>query len=236
MEAWVYPNWPAPNNIKALTTLKSLPLVTRQESGIQIDEAQLSELRKTHALPEAAPHWLLQQHGTTIFNPNQSSEALPQADGFFANTAGDVGVILTADCLPVLFCDKKGAEFAAVHAGWRGLKDGILNKALEKFQASHDDIYVWFGPAIGPKAFEVGEEVLDAFCRENPLYRKSFIEHKPGKWLANLVEMGKTQLSSIPSNHFFQSEDCTYSDPDRYFSYRRSKDKGRMATLIWRET
>lgn len=234
-KSWIYPSWPAPKNVKALMTLKHLPIALRNEQGLSIDESALNSLRQEVKLPVGQPCWLLQKHGTQIVQNPSYQKKLPEADGFFSNQAGQIGVVLTADCLPVLMCNQAGTEVAALHAGWRGLKEGILEKALALFSAPHETIYVWFGPAIGPQSFEVGEEVFEGYCQQNPLYEKGFTALKKGKWLADLYQLGKIQLSSILPQHFFGGEACTYSDPERFFSYRRSKDSGRMATMIWLE-
>ncbi len=143
---------------------------------------------------------------------------------------------MTADCLPVLFCNKAGSQVAAAHAGWRGLLDGILENTLAKFSDDPESILVWMGPAIGPTAFEVGQEVYEAFCAQQPSAQSAFKKTgQDGKWLANLYALASLRLKQRGIRNIYGGEFCTFSDEERFFSYRRDGVCGRQASCIWLE-
>lgn len=211
-----------------------------------------------------APVWLEQVHSTRVLvldgldrlahsdnldnsdNLNRSNKANRSditsvsdcvADAVYTRTAGQVCTIMTADCLPVVFCDKHGREVASAHAGWRGLCHGILEETLRHFSAKPDDIFVWLGPAIGPSQFEVGTDVRDAFMQHDAAASDAFSLQPNGKYLANLYQLAaqRLQAAGILPAHISGGEYCTMSDPQNFFSYRRDGQTGRMATLIWFE-
>ncbi len=140
---------------------------------------------------------------------------------------------MTADCLPILLCDRAGTQVAAVHAGWRGLAGGVVEAAVTAMDAP--DLMAWMGPAIGPQAFEVGADVLQAFTEGLGGCRDEFTPSGEGRWLADLYRLARAVLSRVGVDDIYGGDYCTYSDSERFFSYRRDGQTGRMATLIWRE-
>ena len=203
------------------------------------------------ALP-SAPLWLTQVHGIEVMDADVACKVdvinnvtAPQADGSFSQQAGRVLSVMTADCLPVLMCDAAGKQLAALHAGWRGLCHGILEAGIAKFTniSADNPLYAYLGPAIGPQAFEVGAEVRDAFLQTTTNAAQCFtaqanIDAQPNsngqKYLADLQQLARLRLRQAGVQHIYALPHCTYSQPDKYFSYRRESVTGRMASLIWR--
>jgi YfiH family protein len=140
---------------------------------------------------------------------------------------------MTADCMPVLFCDRAGATVAAVHAGWRGLAAGVLEETLKAIRVDTGKVLAWLGPAIGPGAYEVGEEVRQAFMAKDAAMAAAFLAGKPGKWMCDLYELARLKLAIAGVRHIHGGGFCTYEDQERFFSFRRDGECGRMATLIW---
>jgi len=215
------PGWPAPANVHAFTTLKT------------------SNPDYTEQLP-AKPTWLKQVHGTKVVCADNLRVELPEADASIAFQAGTVCVVRTADCLPLLICDTRGTQVAAIHAGWRGLAAGIIAETCKLLSAPPDQCLVWLGPAIGAQAFEVGPDVLESFL--NYGWAEEHIQNafKPregviNKWLGDLAQLARLSLQQhgILSNNIYGGEWCTYSDPARFDSYRRSADTNRMSSLIY---
>lgn len=237
----ITPNWPAPPQVKAYTTTRhggvshppydSFNLAEHVGDDAQAIANNRAILAETLKLP-TEPIWLNQVHGT------QAIAAQPtyfncSADATYTNQLGQVCVVLTADCLPVLVCDRHGTTVAAAHAGWRGLAAGILEATLQHFQVPAQDILVWLGPAIGPQVFEVGDEVRTTFIQVLPSAQSAFTPSRPGHWLANLYHLAQQRLSQQGVTHIYGGDFCTYTDPERFYSYRRDKVTGRMASLIW---
>jgi YfiH family protein len=146
---------------------------------------------------------------------------------------GAVCVVMTADCLPILLCDDQGTVVGAAHAGWRGLCDGVIEASVSAMQVPAPRLMAWLGPAIGPGEFEVGDEVRAAFITKQPQAAAAFIAGENGKWLANLYQLARLRLHALGINRVYGGELCTYSDPERYYSYRRDGVTGRMGTFIW---
>jgi len=140
--------------------------------------------------------------------------------------------VMTADCLPVLFCDKAGTVVATAHAGWRGLCAGVLEKTIAAMQVAPDEILAWIGPAIGPSAFEVGDEVKAAFVAHDPQAETAFVAHQD-KWLADLFMLARQRISTAGVSAIYGGNQCTFSDAQQFYSYRRDGQTGRMAGLIW---
>lgn len=221
---FIQPEWPAPSPIKAYTTL-------RNGWGGRQPQHEI-DLENLFQLPNE-PIWLTQTHSTITI------EAIPEnkekiADASFAKQPNCVCVVLTADCLPLLICNKQGSHVAAIHAGWRGLSNGIIEATLSALNQPMDNLLVWLGPAIGPQKFEVGKDVYDAFVMKHPESESAFTPHTEGKWLANLYELAKIRLKQQGISQIYGGDFCTYTQDDLFFSYRRDKGKtGRMASLIW---
>lgn len=187
------------------------------------------------SLLPAQPVWLTQIHGAAVVDASSATDA-PHADASITTQRGVVCAIQTADCLPVLFCDAAGGVVGAAHAGWRGLASGVLENTVTGMRKKGaTDILAWLGPAIGPQRFEVGEEVLQAFAAIDAGTGAAFqpIEHRPGKYLADIYRLARVLLSKYGVQRVYGGGMCTVTDADRFYSYRRDKITGRMATLIW---
>jgi YfiH family protein len=189
-------------------------------------------LRERIGLPEE-PRWLPQVHGCSVAIAGEPIPATG-ADAAAAFESDRVCAVLTADCLPVLLCDRRGTRVAAVHAGWRGLAGGVIEAAAARLDTAGHALLGWLGPAIGPSAFEVGDEVRACFiARLGTAATAAFVPCAPGKWLADLFALATRCLHRCGITAISGGGLCTYSDPDRFFSYRRDGVTGRMATLIW---
>lgn len=226
---YVTPNWPAPANIKAYTT-------TRHGWGEPGNRAwkpeALMSLVELLQLPDT-PVWLKQHHGTTVIEAVAAQRGV-EADASFSRQPQQICMVETADCLPVLICDRAGTHISAVHAGWRGLANGIIEAALQKLALPAEDTLVWLGPAIGPNKFEVGRDVYEAFTHRHAEATNAFTPHREEKWLANLYELARLRLRLQGVTAVYGGEYCTHTQTDLFYSYRRDgKDTGRMASVIW---
>ena len=234
------PDWSVPPGVRALQTLRTdgcspAPWASFNLGGHVGDDparvaANRAELRQ--ALP-AEPLWLTQVHGTTVVDAGLAPQGA-RADASFATQPGQVCAVMTADCLPVLFCDRAGTVVAAAHAGWRGLLDGVLENTIAALQVVPGDLLAWLGPAIGPECFEVGDEVRAAFVARDAEAAGCFRAHG-SKWLADIYALARQRLLQAGVTAISGGGACTVSDTERYFSYRRDGVTGRMATLIWLE-
>jgi len=235
----IRPDWPAPSVVRACSTSRvggvSLGAWQGLNLGDHVDDdpaavAKNRELLAARLGLPAEPHWLSQVHGTQVRLPGETPAC---ADACFEDRPGHVCVVMTADCLPVLFCNTAGTRVAAAHAGWRGLLAGVLENTVARFDDPRDRVLAWLGPAIGPAAFEVGEEVRDAFVAESQSAGRHFRAHGPGYWLADLYGLARDRLAAAGVEQVSGGELCTFSEPQRFFSYRRDGVTGRMASLIW---
>ncbi len=181
----------------------------------------------------AEPVWLNQVHGTVVVQAD-SVNGVPDADAIFTRVPNTVCAVLTADCLPVLFCARDGSVVAAAHAGWRGLAAGVLEAALAAIQVPPGDVMAWMGVAIGPDAFEVGDEVRDRFIADHSESTTAFFPYH-GKWLADIYTLARIRLKTCGVTAIYGGGLCTYTDAARFYSYRRDGKTGRMASLIWLE-
>jgi YfiH family protein len=235
----IKPDWPAPNAVSVLqstrfnTDLKGVSegvykgLNLGDHVGDKLEHVTENRKRFLREAGLTQAQWLTQVHGTTLVN---ASADLKEADGCYTQTPNLGCIVMTADCLPVLFCNVQGTKVAAVHAGWRGLASGILQKTLEKF--GDEKVLVWLGPAIGAKAFEVGAEVKEQFCAQNTLSANCFVATENNKYLADLYGLARIALSDKRVKVFGGTEG-TYHDSERFYSYRRDGITGRMASMIW---
>ncbi|MEW6134055.1 MAG: peptidoglycan editing factor PgeF [Pseudomonadota bacterium] len=233
------PEWPAPAAVHALVTTRmggvSQPPYDSLNLGDHVGDDPAAVARNRALLSPflpAEPKWLKQVHGTSVAKTDSLLEAM-EADAAVAFSPGTVCAVLTADCLPVLFCDRRGTRVAAVHAGWRGLAAGVLEAGVAAMRCRTGDILAWLGPAIGPRAFEVGGEVREAFVRDLPAAAAAFAPAQPGKWLADLYLLARLRLARAGVHEVYGGGLCTYSDSARFYSHRRDKITGRMAALIW---
>lgn len=234
------PDWPAPPGVFSMMTTREGG-VSRSPWGsfnladhVDDDPAHVAENR-AHLRQQvpAEPGWLKQVHGATVV---ENGSKLVEADAAFTRQPGSVCAVLTADCLPVLFCDRAGSVVAAAHAGWRGLAGGVLEATVAAMQVPPSEILVWMGAAIGPQAFEVGDEVRQAFVAPHPEAAVAFVPHPaavPGKWLADIYQLARIRLNRVGVNALYGGGRCTFNEADRFFSYRRDGVTGRMASLIW---
>lgn len=238
----ITPAWPAPANVLAKQTTRhggtssapyaSLNLGLHVGDDATVVEANRDALCAALNLP-TTPVWLEQVHGTQVLMlPNHSLNKI--ADAVVSRTPGQVCAVMSADCLPVLFCDKAGTVVAAAHAGWRGLAAGVLEATLAAMAVDPAQVLVWLGPAIGPRHFEVGGEVQRAFIASTPHAESAFIPSGvPDKWLADLYQLARIRLQAAGVADCYGGSYCTYSEPEQFFSYRREQKTGRMASLIW---
>ena len=247
----IEPSWVAPQQVRAFCTTRHGGVSKSPFNTLNLglnagdDSADVLQNRiivRSHLPTE--PLWLKQIHGATVSTPinrNASSGRPFEADAAVTNIPNEVLAILTADCMPVLFASKSGGVIGAAHAGWRGLSGSVLENTLQEMLAispglSPKDIVVWMGPAIGPTAFEVGEDVLQAFTPQGQdILSKAFtpIVASPGKYLANLYLLARDRLRSLGIEQIDGGDFCTFNDSERFFSYRRDKETGRFASLIW---
>jgi YfiH family protein len=237
---FIIPDWPAPPGIHALTTTRrggvSLAPYDSLNLGDHVGDAPEAVAENRRRLVEALslpaePRWLSQVHGTCAANAAKISSGC-EADASHTDRPGVVCAVLTADCLPLLLCDRDGRHVAAVHAGWRGLLNGVIEKAIEAMGAQAP-LLAWLGPAIGPQAFEVGEEVRQAFIEVDAAAASAFKPSPGGRWLADIYALARLRLQAIGVGSVHGGQHCTYSEPERFYSYRRDAQTGRMASLIW---
>lgn len=239
---WIKPDWPLPPGVHAATTLRTGGVSTggyaslNPAAHVNDDPERVSANRQRIGdmlqLP-SEPVWLQQVHGTRVVQADQV-DGLVEADASMTCQSNTVCAVLTADCLPVLFCGDGGAVVGAAHAGWRGLAAGVLENTLAAMACR--DVAVWLGPAIGPEHFEVGDEVRAAFVENNAQTGSAFIAHGPGKWLADIYQLARLRLTALGVERLYGGEFCTVADAGRFYSYRRDgAATGRMASLIWRD-
>ena len=179
------------------------------------------------------PAWLKQVHGLVVADADPAVVA--EADASWTDQPGIACTVMTADCLPALFCDRAGTRVAAAHAGWRGLAGGVLEATLDRLALAPEEVLVWLGPAIGPQAFEVGLEVRDAFTAMHPEAASAFVAgQRPDKLIADIYALARIRLAARGVTAVYGGGFCTVSDP-RFFSYRRAPQGGRFASLVWLE-
>ena len=239
---WIIPEWPAPHCVKALITTRAGGFSQGRYAGFNLgdhvgDEALAVRQNREFLckyLP-AEPKWLKQVHGTEVANAD-TLHALVEADASFARKANTLCAILSADCLPLLLCDANGSVVAAAHCGWRGLAAGVIEKTVSAMRIAPDMLLAYLGPAIGPKAYEVGADVHEAFLRGDAGAQQAFAAHAPGKWLADLYLLARQRLNRLGVKIIHGGNFCTYTEANRFFSHRRDGNTGRMASLIWLET
>jgi YfiH family protein len=239
----VVPDWPLPPGVRALQTTRVGGASSGPWAGFNLgdhvgdDPAAVAANRAALArrLP-AMPVWLAQVHGTAVAAIDSIADGAspPAADAAVARRAGRVCAVMTADCLPLLFCARDGSAVAAAHAGWRGLCAGVIEATVAAMDVPAERLTVWLGPAIGPQAFEVGGEVREAFVARDATAVSAFARGEGGRWLADLYGLARQRLAALGIVDVFGGGECTFSDAARYFSYRRDGVSGRMATLIWR--
>jgi YfiH family protein len=239
--AWLTPDWPAPPNVRALCTLRTGGVSTGVYSSLNLAahvgddpgavEENRARLAAAAGLP-SSPCWLTQVHGTRVIDAAKWTPGV-EADAAYSDRAGLLCTVLTADCLPVLLCDRDGTWVAAVHAGWKGLAAGILSRTVEKYVGERERLLAWIGPGIGPDSFEVGAEVREAFIASAPAAIDWFKPRRDDRWMGDLPGLVRLLLGLDGVASVFGGEWCTVQAPERFYSFRRDGQTGRMATLIW---
>lgn len=210
---WIAADWPAPAGIIAGTTLRNGDFAELPLAG--------------------EPCWLNQVHGARVVEA-RAFQSPPNADASIGRNAGDICVVKTADCLPVLFCSSTNDEVAAAHAGWRGLAAGVLENSVARMSAAPGDVLAWLGPAISQPSFEVGDEVRDVFLAHDRVAMKCFIPNDHGKWQADLYSLARQRLNAVGVTEIHGGGSCTYLEAERFFSYRRNPNCGRMISFVSR--
>lgn len=238
-DSWIMADWPASARVRAGCTTRldgvsqgpyaSLNLALHVNDEPQDVLANRRSLREYLALPDE-PRWLNQVHGCAV---RSDTAELHDADACLSRQPGAVCAVLTADCLPVLLSDRNGSVVAAVHAGWRGLLAGIISKTVAQLAVPAGEVLVWLGPAIGPRAFEVGNEVRAQFLSRSADYTAAYTPATDGKWLMDIYQAARIELLQQGIEGVYGGQFCTYADSTRFYSYRRDGQTGRMASLIW---
>ncbi|WP_145534720.1 purine nucleoside phosphorylase YfiH [Yersinia alsatica] len=241
MNKLILPDWPAPASVKACSTTRhggisefpydSLNLGTHVGDIAATVITNRQRLVEQGQLPQM-PVWLEQVHGTRVLHLDGSAISDVQADAVYSRVVGQVCAVMTADCLPVLFCSLAGDEVAAAHAGWRGLCAGVLEQTMAQFNAAPSSIIAWLGPAIGPQQFEVGEEVKQAFIDIDTQAAAAFIPAGT-QYLADIYLLARQRLQAAGIHAIYGGDHCTVSEKQQFFSYRRDGITGRMASLVW---
>ncbi len=241
MTKLIVPQWPTPAGVAACSSTRiggvsegaweSLNLGAHCGDDLNHVEENRQRMFAAGQLP-SKPVWLEQVHGTAVLRLTGEPYASKRADASYSNTPGTVCAVMTADCLPVLFCNRAGTEVAAAHAGWRGLCAGVLEETVACFTDSADNILAWLGPAIGPQAFEVGSDVCEAFMAHDPQAESAF---RPvgEKYMADIYQLARQRLTHLGISQIYGGDRCTFTEKGDFFSYRRDKTTGRMASFIW---
>lgn len=240
---YITPDWPAPPSIKALTTtrhggMSHSPFHTfnlADHVGDEPDRVATNRhlLHKKFSLP-TQPIWLNQTHSTHIIDA-ATVTGIPTADASYSNKPNVVCAVLSGDCLPLLICDKAATVVSAIHAGWKGLANGVIENTINTLPVKPSDLLVWLGPAIGDQVYEVGWNVVSAFTQHDPAAIDVFVPLDSTHWLANLYALARMRLSRLGVTQIYGGNHCTYTEKNLFYSFRREGITGRMATLIWRE-
>ena len=236
------PDWNAPAAVHALVTTRiggcssapyaSMNLAAHVGDDPEAVAANRRRLRRGDLPLPADPLWLRQVHGSSVLSGEAYREGA-EADACIARTPGLVCAVLSADCLPLLFCADDASVVGAAHAGWRGLAAGVIEACVAAMAIPPARLLVWLGPAIGALAYEVGDAVRDAFCDRAAAAQKAFVPDDNGKWRCDLYLLARQRLAALGVNRVSGGEYCTFSDPRRFYSYRRDGATGRMASCIW---
>jgi YfiH family protein len=237
---WIVPDWPAPAGVKALITTRAGGVSQGPYASFNLGlrtgddpKAVAANRDRLNALLPQQPQWLRQVHGAGVVEADALTH-VPEADAAIARRPGTVCAVLVADCIPVLLADGTGATVAIAHAGWRGLANGVVENTVRGMACDPGSLTAYLGPGIGARAFEVGNDVRDAFLARDATAAAAFTPHAAGKWLADLFLLARQRLRRAGVGAIHGGGLCTYSDARRFFSYRRSRATGRMAALIWR--
>ncbi len=240
---FIYPDWPAPSNVRAAVTTRAGGVSVGSYSTLNLgahvgddpDVVAENRRRVREALQmRTEPTWLNQVHGTHVIEA-RAGVAPPTADASVARSPGAVCVVLTADCLPVLFCDEQGTRVAAAHAGWRGLVGGVLAATVTALESPPRSLLAWLGPAIEQSAFEVGDEVREQFVLRHSENAGAFSPNARGRWQADLYALARLELAHLGVTRVYGGDFACFADAEHFFSYRRESRTGRMGTFVWLE-
>jgi YfiH family protein len=224
-QATIQPDWSAPGRVHAVVSTRALGDMSGEGGGRE----------RLRALAPDEPVWLRQTHGTAVADADAArpARAVPQADAAVARRARTVCAVLVADCMPVLLAHDAGSVVAVAHAGWRGLAAGVVEAAVAAMQVAPREVIAWLGPAIGARAYEVGPEVRAAFLARGAEAETAFAPGRAGRWLLDLYGVARQRLARCGVRRIYGGSYCTYSDAERFYSYRRDGTAARMAALIW---
>ncbi len=234
----IYPDWPAPANIQACTTTRyggvSLPPYDSLNLATHVEDNPKAVVKNRKKLADflainLEDCWLQQTHSNNWLKAETLIQN-NQGDASYTQKKGQVCCVLTADCVPVLFCNRQGGFIAAVHAGWQGIERGVIKK-ITQYYPQCDDLMAWIGPCIQQAHFEVGDDFYQRFMAQDPQWQAAFVRHK--KWHFNLVKAAKIQLNQVGIAQIYGGKYCTWQQNNDFYSYRREGKTGRIATLIW---
>lgn len=240
-DSLILPNWPAPERVRAVSTTRLGGVSAPPYDSLNLaehvgdDPLRVAKNRQWLAVKAgypSSPAWLTQVHGNNVVAAETVREPVA-ADAAWTRQPGQPCVVMTADCLPVLLCDRAGTVVGVAHAGWRGLANGVIAATVARMNTPSSDLLVWLGPAIGPTAFEVGAEVRSTFLELDADNVDCFQPSPAGRWLADIYQLAGRQLQCLSISAIYGGDYCTFNDSEHFFSYRRNNQTGRMATLIW---
>ncbi len=236
---WIVPDWPAPKRVRALVTTRAGGASRGPYASFNLgahvgdDPAAVARNReRLRASLPADPVWLQQVHGTEVVDA-ATAPPLARADAAVARTRHAVCAVLTADCVPVLLASRGGEAVAIAHAGWRGLAAGVIEAAVARMDVPPASVIAWLGPAIGPRAYEVGPEVREAFVRRDAAAAAAFAPRRDDRFLADLFMLARQRLAAAGVAEVYGGGRCTYTEAERFYSYRREPATGRFASLVW---
>ena len=241
-DGFLFPDWPAPENVGSILTTRRGGVSGAGFDSFNLGDhvgddpaAVMTNRQRVSNFLGREPVWLNQVHGLRVVDLDQTLVSNKPHDADSALTRRDevACVVMTADCLPVLFCDDAGTVVAAAHAGWRGLLHGVLEATVEAMAVPSRSLMAYLGPAIGPAAFEVGDEVHAAFVTQSAASASCFHPLREGKWLADLYSLARLRLGNKGIERIYGGDFCTFGEPQRFFSYRRDGQTGRMGSFIW---
>ena len=238
----IYPNWPLGKKVNALTTTRTggHGQVPFNDFNLALHVGDKPEVVLANRILlceqlglKQQPRWLQQTHSNKVVDASSVAPDCAQVDASYTTEVGVICAVLTADCLPILLSDKNGSCVGVVHAGWRGLLGGVIQQTIRAMSACCKPQYAWLGPAIGPGVFEVGSDVFEPFVAQDSRLRQAFVNSKAGKWKLDIYQAAKIVLAAADISDVYGGDYCTYTNNEQFFSYRRERMTGRMATLIW---
>jgi polyphenol oxidase len=238
---WIVPDWPAAPGVRAFVTTRHGGVSGGEHASLNLgshsgdDPALVARNRLiVGELLPSMPRWMAQVHGTDVADLDRLSETqVARADAAVVGSPGPVGVVLTADCMPLFICDRAGRRAGVAHAGWRGMAAGVIENTVRALGVPAAELVAWMGPTIGPDAFEVGPEVREAFLASDPGAGTAFVARGTAKYMADLYALARRRLERAGVTQVCGGGFCTYREADRFFSYRRAKASGRMGAFIW---